>query len=131
MKSISVAEAKPGMVLAKPITDRKGRAIVSAGTQLTQLYISRLEKWGVEKLDIEEPGDKPATAGAGGASRSRKGRPGPSGDGALPRPPGVYGGADLADRITSTFARVASEPLMIALRDAAVRRLTAGAGDKE
>ncbi len=126
MKKITVAEAKPGMILAKPISDRRGRTIVGAGAQLTQLYISRLARWGVSELCIEEAGDGAAgptraSGSLGTAAGAGNGAP----EGAV-MPPGVYRGPDLVERIEMTFTRVADDSLMIALRDAVVRRLTFG-----
>ena len=129
MKLISFREAKPGMVLAQPIIDRHDRVIVNAGTRLTQLYISRLEKWGVEQLAIEEEAAQaPAGPGPAPAQRARPARPpAPGAPSREPLPPGVYRGADLARRITATFARVNDDPLMAALGQAVLRRLTGGA----
>jgi hypothetical protein len=126
MKKITVAEAKPGMILARPISDRKGRVIVGAGAQLTQLYISRLAKWGVSDLCIEEAGgSRPSRARRSGPLSAEAGAENGAADDAV-MPPGVYRGRDLAERIGNTFTRVADDPLMIALRDAVVRRLTSG-----
>ena len=125
MRLISFREAKAGMVLARPIIDRQDRVIVNAGTRLSQLYISRLEKWGVQQLAIEEeaagpaPGAAPAPAPAARPARP----PAPPASTRAPLPPGVHRGPDLAQRIARTFSRVNDDPLMAALGQLVLRRL--------
>ena len=144
MRRISVSEAKAGMVLARPIVDQQGRVIVNAGTKLSQLYIARLERWGVQELHVEDDPVRRATApalsapepeaaarlrtsGASEGSKAAAREPAPVAARALP--PGVYRGADLAARIERTFSRVEDDPLMVALRGAVSRQLLAGGRD--
>lgn len=143
MKRISVKEAEPGMVLARPIVDKQGRTIVNQGATLTQLYISRLEKWGVEELYIEtaeapaaegapapqpaadKPAARPSLAEPPARPSSAKPAPEPQEQGSS-LPPGVYHGPDLAERIAATFSRVGHDPLMAALGRVVQRRLAGG-----
>ena len=83
MKRIAVRDAKPGMLLARPITDKQGRTIVAEGTRLSQLYISRLEKWSVEELFVAEEGAREPAAPAGAT-----GAPAPAPAGPAAPPPG-------------------------------------------
>jgi hypothetical protein len=134
MKRINVKQAKPGMILAQPITDGQGRTIIKQGATLTKLYISRLDKWGVTEVCIEESGDAAprvrapgGAAGAAGTGQTDAGAA-PADTGALP---GVRYGPKLASEIDRTFARVSDDPLMAALRDAVKRQLSgqsSGAG---
>ena len=121
MRRISFSEAKAGMVLVQPITDQQGRVIVNAGAKLNQLYISRLEKWGVREICIT---DDDAGAALASAADGLPAVPPP----AVPKrarslPPGVYRGPNLMGRIRLTFARVQDDPLMAALHAAVARRL--------
>jgi len=119
MKQIAVGEAEAGMVLGQPIIDSKGRTIVKAGARLTQLYISRLDRWGVKELWIEEKGDLPRDTGSGELKLEEVAAPGKGGAGAAgpARPPGVYCGEDLEERIDRTFSGVLDDPLMAAMRE--------------
>ena len=141
MKRVSVEEAKPGMILARPIIDQQGRTIVNRGAGLTQLYISRLAKWGVTELHIETPEDQPAAAVAPVPSPASVPEEKPPAEPARPAPaaapeekpppepaasrlpPGVYRGPDLDARITETFSRVLDDPLMVVLCEVVRKRL--------
>mgnify|MGYP000858060986 CR=1 FL=1 len=123
MKRISVSEAKAGMTLAQPIMDQQGRVIVNSGTKLSQLYISRLEKWGVKTLSVEDD----ASPGAQGVQAATAAPPAAEPSvAARALPPGVYRGPDLAARIARTFSAVREDPLMAALERSVARRLTGG-----
>jgi hypothetical protein len=130
MEQVSIKDAKPGMVLAKPIIDKQGRTIVNAGATLSQLYISRLGKWGVADLFIEDAatGEKSVAAPVNDSPRvsdqQKADQPQPA-TGAS-RPPGVYRGADLEEVIDRCFSGVIDDPLMVALRAAIRRNLLAG-----
>jgi hypothetical protein len=50
---IELSEAKPGMVLAKPVHSHVGQLISKEGRQLTEKDILLFEAWGVKELDIE------------------------------------------------------------------------------
>lgn len=60
MPMISVDQAAPGMVLAGPITDRRGRLLIPAGKSLTDKHMNALRMWGIAQLEIE--GDEPEDA---------------------------------------------------------------------
>jgi hypothetical protein len=51
-KHCTIEELKPGMLLAQPILDDKGRTVVPEGSRLTPMHIKRLSKWGVESVTI-------------------------------------------------------------------------------
>jgi hypothetical protein len=131
MRQITIGDAKPGMVLARPIVNGRGRTIVKAGVALSSLYISRLDRWGVSQLFIAEEGEAgrtgdgsgelaaAVTGGAGGAKKA-----GPGGN----VPPGVYTGDDLESRIDQTFAQVIDQPLMAALHEVVKRNLLDAGG---
>ncbi len=144
MKCISVKEAEPGMVLARPINDRQGRTIVNQGAGLTALYISRLGKWGVEELYIEEPqAEEPAPASQAPPAAKKK-TPVPVEPTASPAessresqqkgsrlPPGVYSGPDLDERVLQTFSLTMDDPLMATLCTVVRKHLAeAGGGGK-
>jgi len=124
MKRISVSEAKAGMTLAQPIMDQQGRVIVNSGTKLSQLYISRLEKWGVKILSVEDDASPAAPGAPAVAPAAAPAAEPPVAARALP--PGVYRGPDLAARIARTFSAVREDPLMAALERSVARRLTGG-----
>jgi hypothetical protein len=121
MKRISFSEAKAGMVLLQPITDQQGRVIVNAGARLNQLYISRLEKWGVKEICVAEEEDGASAtqvmAEMPAAAQPAESQPSRS------LPPGVYRGPGLMARVRRTFARVMDDPLMAALHASVSRRL--------
>jgi len=47
------------MVLAGPVSDRRGRLLIPAGKSLTEKHMGALKMWGVVQLEIEGdgPGD--------------------------------------------------------------------------
>lgn len=53
MATVSVDQARPGMVLLLPVTDRRGRLLIPAGNALTERHVHALKMWGVTQLDIE------------------------------------------------------------------------------
>ncbi|MFM8551759.1 MAG: hypothetical protein ACKOCD_05495 [Nitrospiraceae bacterium] len=59
MKRVLLGAAKPGMVLAKPITSLAGQTIVPAGTLLDAPLIARLHDMGLTSAHIENnPGEE-------------------------------------------------------------------------
>lgn len=53
MKLVAIEEAKPGMVLAEHVTDRRGRLLIPAEARLSQRHVEALRMWGVTHLRIE------------------------------------------------------------------------------
>ena len=53
MPIVSVDQAAAGMVLANPVTDRRGRLLIPAGQALSDRHVDALKMWGVASLDIE------------------------------------------------------------------------------
>jgi hypothetical protein len=136
MKQISVEQARPGMILARPINDRQGRTIVKQGASLTQLYISRLAKWGIAELWVIEEGDEPVEAEPIASPRTAaptrpavEAASGPTASSAAEGevrdgpPPGMNRSVNAVERIDAIFARVRDVPLMAALHDAVKRQL--------
>lgn len=59
MKRALLEDAKPGMVLAKPVTSLAGQLIVPAGTSLDASLIARLRDLGVTSIHVENrPGEE-------------------------------------------------------------------------
>lgn len=54
---LPLADLQPGMTLAQPIVDKKGRTIVPEGTRLTPMTINHLGKWGVSEVRIKKNSD--------------------------------------------------------------------------
>ena len=57
MATVSVDQARPGMVLLSDVKDKKGRLLIPAGNELSDRHCQALKMWGVTSLDIE--GDEP------------------------------------------------------------------------
>lgn len=55
MKRITVFDAKPGMVIARPVYGRDGRRLLLTNVELTEQYINRLVELGVPTIYIQEP----------------------------------------------------------------------------
>lgn len=55
--TLPIADLQPGMTLAQPIVDNKGRTIVPEGTRLTPMAINHLGKWGVSEVRIQKDKD--------------------------------------------------------------------------
>lgn len=53
MPTVGADQATAGMVLANPITDRRGRLLIPAGQALSDKHVNALKMWGIVSLDIE------------------------------------------------------------------------------
>ncbi len=62
MKLIRTEEARPGMQVAKDVTDLRGNLLFKAGTPLDPLLIERCRQRNVSHLFIEETAGGPAAA---------------------------------------------------------------------
>lgn len=63
IKQYSVEELQPGMILAQPITDPKGRIMIPAGGRLTPVHIARMPKMGITTVAVEIEEPTPAEGG--------------------------------------------------------------------
>lgn len=63
MQKISLALARPGMCLAKPVTRENGMVLVSEGVELTEDVLSRLESMSVKSVVVTGSGVPGASAG--------------------------------------------------------------------
>ncbi len=99
MKRIPLDEAKPGMVLAKPVTSLAGQMILPAGTSLDAQLIARLHGMGLTSAHIEN-------------------RPGEEGD-------PVQTPAELEQALDHRFRRVAGDADLVRMREAIRRHLRA------
>lgn len=59
MTLVAIEEAKPGMVLAEHVTDRRGRLLIPAEACLSQRHVEALRMWGVTHLRIEGGNGEP------------------------------------------------------------------------
>ena len=53
MRRVSIQEAMPGMVLAKPVTNSSGVVAVAVGLTLDEALIERLEQMGKQAIYVE------------------------------------------------------------------------------
>lgn len=53
MGLINIADIRQGMVLAKDVTDRNSRVLLTAGNELTDKHIKIFKMWGVTEADIQ------------------------------------------------------------------------------
>ena len=115
-KQITAAEAQPGMILVQDVMDKDGRVLIPQGVRLTPMYLSRLLKWGVANLVIEE------TAPA--APPEPNAMPMPTRQANATQEQQVFAQA-VATAIQARFAMVENDPLMMQLRSVALRQLLA------
>jgi putative nucleotidyltransferase with HDIG domain len=54
-KSCLLNDAKPGMILGRPVVSDAGKVILSENTVLTNASIKRLMQWGVSEVFVKEP----------------------------------------------------------------------------
>lgn len=57
MAYLTVDQAREGMVLAAPVTDRRGRLLLPEGRPLTERHVEALRMWGISHVEVE--GDDP------------------------------------------------------------------------
>ncbi len=72
---LAIADLEPGMVVAHPIVDQKGRIIIPESTRLTPMHIARLEKWGITKVSVRGVEATSIDEPAGGAENGRDEKP--------------------------------------------------------
>lgn len=53
MAHVTADSARPGMVLAAPVLDRRGRLLIPEGCELTERHVQALKTWGVTSLQVE------------------------------------------------------------------------------
>lgn len=99
MKRVLLDDAKPGMVLAKPVTSLAGQMILPAGTSLDAALIARLHGMGLTSAHIEN-------------------RPGEEGD-------PVQTLAELEQALDHRFRRVAGDADLARMKEAIRRQLRA------
>lgn len=54
MGLVTIEHARPGMVLAAHVTDRRGRLLIPAEARLSERHVEALRMWGVTHLRIED-----------------------------------------------------------------------------
>lgn len=67
MQKIPTTMARPGMVLARPVTRDNGMTIMAQGMELTQGHIDRLENMDIERIVVQ---GRPVDLGDAGADTS-------------------------------------------------------------
>jgi hypothetical protein len=53
MGKINLDDIKPGMILASAVTERGGRILLSAGTEITERHLNIFRTWGIAEADVE------------------------------------------------------------------------------
>jgi len=99
MKHVSLAEAAPGMVLAKPAKNLKGMVVLPVGTILTDALLARLHNQKLAGLTIE------------------------SDDGEAPSPPKSL--SELEQELDQRFRKVHNDPLQDQIRETIRQHLRA------
>ncbi len=109
-----LSDLQPGMVLAQPILDDKGRTIMQEGARLTPMAIRRLEKWGIEAVRVAsgEDANPPSSRRASGQTALQEASPE---DRDRMR--------SVAAAVQERFQNVADDPIMDDLKRLAVRHL--------
>lgn len=64
MQKITLDQAAPGMVLAKPVVNERGQTLVAERTELTETLLERLRRFGIFSVTVEGhpvqiPGQEP------------------------------------------------------------------------
>lgn len=115
---ISTKEAVPGMIVAAPVVDKKGRMLIPANMRLTALHIACLGRWGIDDVEIVVP-DDPAAAAEATAVKTRT-------------TVGLVAPSErvlrIEERLNTQFGDVLDRPLMKELKTAVLRRLAAHVG---
>ncbi len=53
VKCLPLTQVNPGMILAKPVVDDKGRTLCGPGTLVTDKLVSRIEKMGISVVYVQ------------------------------------------------------------------------------
>jgi hypothetical protein len=104
MTVVNIDDLKPGMVLAEAVRNHQDQVLLEAGRKVTVKAVRVFKSWGIRRVAVKAGG-----AGEGGAQV-------PAQNG----PP-----AALDEGLRARFADVLSDPLMVAIMQAAGRQLAA------
>jgi len=104
---------RPGMALAQPILDDKGRTIMQEGARLTPMHIKRLEKWGIDAVQIAADGDAPSSSGQA-AGRAQVQEASPEDRDRM---------RNVAKAVQERFSNIQDNPIMDELKRLTVRHL--------
>lgn len=93
MKKISIAEAKPGQVLAQKLQRNDGVLLAGQGSEITEGLLRMLERMNIETVTVEE--EETVTPEEVEEAFQRR-----------------------VDEVTARFTRVEDQPIMVALKKA-------------
>lgn len=124
---LKIDQIVPGMTLAEPITNAGGVTLMPAGIRLTPMFIARIRKWNIGALDvIAEKKPDPARPSDTVVIRRAEAAQAKQREAENPRP------ADREDfarrtalEISRPFVAVKTNPLMMQLRAAVIKKLVA------
>lgn len=121
---LNINEITPGMKLAEPITNSSGVTLMPSGIRLTPMFIVRLKKWNIESLEVFVEKRRATVPVEGQRPRDTNTRV------------GVQMTAEqeefarsIANDVSRRFVNVRENPLMMMLRNVAIKRLIAHGPD--
>jgi len=59
LATLTLDQARPGMMLAAEVFDRRGRLLMRPDTELTEKHLESLRMWGVTHVDVDVADDEP------------------------------------------------------------------------
>lgn len=125
--TLNIAQLSPGMKLAEPITNSAGITLMPAGIRLTPMFIIRLKKWNIESVQvlIDAPQDKqerqeqPEQPEPRSPTRAVRAA---TGSNALSAEQETFA-RSVAEEVARCFVNLKDNPLMMQLRNVAIKRL--------
>ena len=102
MIQIKIEDVKPGMILARPVRNRQGVLLLESGARTTNKSIRIFKSWGVNEVAVK--GDHSESSdSAEKAGRQQK--------------------ESIAKQLRDKFSDVLDDPVMVAIFEAASKRL--------
>lgn len=124
-KKIEIGKLAPGMRLAENITNGAGMTLMPSGVRLTPMFISRLEKWSIASvyvLEEETQAEAPQPRTVAAAAVAMAARPD-----ATQEQQEFARATALA--VATWFSNLKEDPLMMQLRNIAIRKLVSDGPD--
>ena len=113
---LDISQISPGMKLAEPIVNSSGMTLMPTGIRITPLFISRLKKWNIQTVEV-------FVEDADGTSKDGRQRREASSTREILTAEQEEFARSIAVEVSSWFANVRGNPLMIQLRNTAIKRL--------
>lgn len=122
-QKLTIDQITPGMKLAEAVTNAAGVTLMPAGIRLTPMFINRLKKWNIASLSVFV--DRVRTGKTDVTPVQRASAPAASAPATAAMPQPDEFARQIAREVAGWFINLRDNPLMMQLRNTAIKRLVA------